>query len=153
MIMEIIKKYKWVIILALVVLGGVFFFFYRFYHNDVKALADFSASYEKFDKAISDYSISKTEDLESQAGRALLELKTKANFRLSSLIKNDAELMDQAHEVANLSGRELGSLRVYERAVQSKNADLDRLAKECGVLTGKRKAGYARFQELAGIKD
>jgi hypothetical protein len=61
--------------------------------------------YEKFDKAISDFSLSKTDDLESKARDALFELMTKATFRLSSLIKNDVELMDQALEV-DISGRE-----------------------------------------------
>lgn len=150
---EIIKKYKWIPIIVLVVLVGVFFFFYRFYHNDVKALADFSVSYEKFDKTISDFSITKTGDFESKAGDALIELNTKATFRLSSLIKNDAELMDQAVEVADLSGRELDSLRVYNGAIQRKNADLDGLAKEYDNLKSKRKAAYVRFQKLAGLKE
>jgi tRNA A37 N6-isopentenylltransferase MiaA len=148
------KKYKWLIILALLVLAGVFSFFYRFYHKDIKALADFSSSYEKFDKAISDYFIGETDDLESKADKALIELHTKAvAFRLSSLIKNDAELMNKALEIADFSGRELGSLRAHKRAIQSQNADLDALAKEHGDLTGKRKTAYARFQELAGFKD
>jgi len=150
--MEIIKKHKWLPIVVLAVLAGVFFFFYRFYHNDVKELTDFSASYEKFDKAISDLSMSKTDGLERIAGDAFIELNIKATFRLSSLIKNDAKLMDQAREVANLSGRELESLRVYKGAIQRKNADLDGLAKEYVNLDGKRKAAYARYQELAGLK-
>jgi hypothetical protein len=151
--MKIIKKYRALLIIALVVVAGIFFFFYRFYHNDVKALADFSVSYEKFDKAISDFSINKTDDLESKAGDTLIKLNAKATFRLSSLIKNDAKLMDQALEVADLSGKELESLRAYKRAIQSKNADLDGLAKEYGDLTSKRKTAYARFQELSGLKD
>jgi myo-inositol-1-phosphate synthase len=151
--MKIIKKYRALLIIALVVVAGIFFFFYRFYHNDVKALADFSVSYEKFDKAISDFSINKTDDLESKAGDTLIKLNVKATFRLSSLIKNDAKLMDQALEVADLSGKELESLRAYKRAIQSKNADLDGLAKEYGDLTSKRKTAYARFQELAGLRD
>jgi len=44
-------------ILILVAIVGVFFYFYCMYHNDVKALSDFSLSYEKFDKAISDFSV------------------------------------------------------------------------------------------------
>ena len=146
--MEIIKKYKVLLVLVLVVIVGVFFFFSRLYHNDVKALENFVASYEKFDKAVSDFSISKTDDLESKAGDALIELKTKATFRISSLIKNDAELMDKAREIADLSGRELESLKAYKRAIQTKNADLDDLAKEYGDLTSKRKTAYARFQGL-----
>jgi hypothetical protein len=151
--MEIIKKYKELLVLALVVIVGAFFFFYRFYHNDVKALADFSASYKKFDKAISDFFFGKTDDLERKAGDALIELNTKAAARLSSLTKNDAELMSTALEIEDFSGRELDILRAYKRAIQSQDADLDRLAKEIGNLTNNRTAAYARFQELAGIKD
>jgi hypothetical protein len=151
--MEMIKKYKWPIVLALFVSTGVLSFFYRFYHSDMKALAGFSASYKKFNQTISDFSIWKTDELENKAGDALTELNTKASLRLSSLIKNDAELMDLALEVANLSGKEMENLRVHKRASQSQNADLDRLAGEYGTLTLKRKAAYARFQQLAGFKD
>ena len=151
--MEIIKKYKVLLILALVVIVSIFFFFYRFYHNDVKALEDFLASYEKFDKAILDFSISKNDDLESKAGDAFIKLNIKATFRISSLIKNDAELMDKAREIADLSGKELESLRAYKRAIQSKNTGLDGLAKEYGDLTNKRKTAYARFRELAELKN
>ena len=146
--MEIFKKYKVLLVLALVVIVGVFLFFSFMYHNDIKALEGFLASYVTFDRAISDFSISKTDDLESKAGDALIELNTKATFRLSSLIKNDAELMDQALEVADHSGKELESLRAYKRAMQSKSSDLDGLAKEYGDLTSKRRAAYARFQGL-----
>ncbi|OGD17716.1 MAG: hypothetical protein A2V76_04425 [Candidatus Aminicenantes bacterium RBG_16_63_14] len=151
--MGIIKKYKTLLIIVIVVAAGIFFFFYRFYHNDVKALVDFSVSYEKYDKAISDFSSNKTDDLESKADDALIELNAKSTFNLSSLIKNDAELMDQAFEVAELSGKELESLKAYKRAIQTKNADLDGSAKEYGDLTGKRKSAYARFQELGGLKE
>ena len=151
--MEIFKKYKWLIIFVLVVLAGFFSFFYSFGRRDVKALADFSTSYEKFDKAILDFSIGGTDDLESKAGNALIELHTKAiAFRLSSLTKNDAKLMDEALEIADFSGRELNILRSYKRAIQSKSADLDRVSKEYGGLTSKRKAAYAHFRELAGLR-
>lgn len=146
--MEIIKKYKVLLVLAPVAIVGVFLFFSRMYHNDITALEGFLASYETFDKAISDFSISKTDDLESKAGDALIELNAKATFRLSSLIKNDAELMDQALEVADLSGKEIESFRAYKRGIQSKNSGLDELAEEYGDLTSKRKAAYARFQGL-----
>jgi len=146
--MEIFKKYKVLLVLALVMIVGVFLFFSRMYHNDIKALEGFLASYETYDKAISDYSIGKTADLESKARDALIELNTKATFRLSSLIKNDAELMDQALEAADLARRELESLRIYKSGIQNQNADLDGLAKEYGDLTSKRRAAYARFQGL-----
>ena len=142
------KEYKVLLILVLVVLVGAFLFFYRMYHKDVKALEDFLASYEKFDKAISDFSIGETDDLESKAGDALGEFTTKASVRISSLIKNDAKLMSTALEIADFSGKELATLSAYKRAIQSKNADLDGLAKEYGDLTSKRKTAYARFRGL-----
>ncbi len=116
--------------------------------------AIFSTSFEKFDKAISDFFIDETDNLEGKAANALIELNTKAvSFRLSSLVKNDAELMTKALEIADFSGREMDNLKAYKQAIKSKNADSDGLANECGDLTGKRKTAYARFQKLAGLKD
>jgi len=150
--MEIFKKYKVLLVFALVVIVGVFLFFSLMYHNNIKALEGFLASYAIFDQAISDFSLSKTDGLESKAGDALIELQTKARFRLSSLIKNDAQLMDQALEAADLARRELESLRIYKSGFQSQNADLDGSAKEYRVLAGKRKAAFARFQGLSGTR-
>ncbi len=158
--MEIIKKYKVVLVLVIIVIVSVFSFFYRMHNNDIKALTEFLASYEKYDKEISDFSapvlasnldLNKTDDLESKAGHALIELNTKAAARLSSLIKNDAALMSKMLEIADFSGKELDNLRAYKRAIQSKNADLDGLAKEYGDLTSKRKTAYVRFQGLAPL--
>ena len=140
------------LIVVLAVPTGVFFFFYRMYHDDIKALRGFIASYERFDKAISDLSMSGADDIESKVGNAVIDLSAKASLRLSSLIKNDAELMDQAIEVADLVRRELEDLRVYRSEIRNKNADLDGLAEESRILTGKRKAAYARFQELSGTR-
>ena len=151
--MEIMKKYKVLLVLALVIIVGIFSLFYRFHHNDVQALEGFVASYEKFDKAISDFSIGEAGDLESKAGDALIELNTKAAVRISSLVEHDAELMSKELEIADFAGKELDNLRAYKGAIQSKNADLDRLAKEYGDLTSKRKTAYAHFQEAAGLKD
>lgn len=147
------KKFKWPLVVFLGMIAGVFFFFDHFYNRSVRALVDFSASYDKFNKAVSDLSVSKTDDLESKAGAALIELKMKAGFRLSSLIKNDGELMTQAFAVADLSERELASLEAYRRAVQNKDAKSDDLAREYGDFAGKRKAAFARFRGLGGSKD
>ena len=147
--MEIIKKYGWLPVVGLVVLTGVFFFFYRMYNNDVKALTDFSNSYEKFDEAISAFSASSTNNLERKVYDTLVELATKSTFRISSLIKNDGEIMSAEIEIAILSRKEFSALGLYQGAIQSKSADLGRLAKEYNDLTSKRKAAYARFRELA----
>ena len=156
--MGIIKKYKALLILVPVVIVGFFF-----YHNDVKALEKFVASYEKFDKAISDFSkpvfvsnvegAPATDDLERKADEALAELNTKTSVRISSLIKNDAELMNTELEIADFSGKELDNLKAYKRAVADKNVDLGRLAKEFGDLANKRQTAYARFRELGGLND
>ena len=151
--MGIIKKNKLLLVLALAVIGAFFFFFVRLYHRDVKALEDFVASYKKFDKAIADFSLGRTADLENIAGNALGELRAKAAFRLSSLIKNDALIPPLALDIADFSGKELDNLSFYIRAMRSKNADLNVLAKEYGDLSSKRKDAYARFQELGGPKD
>jgi len=152
--MGIIKRYNrlLIFILILAALAGVFFFFFRMYHDDITALRGFMASYERFDNTISDLSKSGADDFESKAGHAVIDLNAKAFLRLSSLIKNDAELMDQAIEVADLARRELEALRVFRSEIQNKNADLDGLSEESRILAGKRKAAYARFQELSGTR-
>jgi hypothetical protein len=150
--MGIIRKYKGLLLLLLVVFAGGFLFFCHFYHHDTKALADLSASYEKFDKAISEYATGQTDDLDGEVEKALGDLKLKAALRLSSLVENDADLMDQAPVVAALSAKELDRLRACKRAIQGRNDGLEEMAKEAGVLAGERKAAYARFRELAGLK-
>jgi hypothetical protein len=160
--MEIVKNYKWRLILTLFVLIGLAFV-YRLYHRDVQALKDFSVAYNKFEKVISDFSrplfapnlegARAADELERKAEEALTELKTKASARISSLIKNDGDLMDITREIADFSEKELEALKAYQRGAADKNADLDRFAKELGDLTCERQTAYARFRELAGLKD
>jgi hypothetical protein len=145
-------KHKWLLILVLAVAAGVFLFFYRMYHDDIEALRGFMASYERYEKAFSDLSMGGGGELEGKAGSAAADLVSKASLRLSSLIKNDAGLMDQALVVADLAQRELESLRAYKSAIQHENADVDELAEASRVLTGKRRAAYARFRELGGVR-
>jgi len=143
-------KNKWLLILVLAVAAGVFLFFYVMYRDDIGALRSFMASYERFDKAVSDLSVGGADDPESNAGSAAADLASKASLRLSSLIKNDAGLMDQALEVADLARREAESLRAYRLGIENENADVDELAEASRALTGKRKEAYARFRELGG---
>jgi hypothetical protein len=160
--MEIIKKNKWLIFFVLVVLAGIFAF-YHLYHTDIKELADFSASYEKLDRAISDFSGrisgSSFEDrpavdsYERKADEARVELKVKASARLSSIIKNDAELMSITLNISDLAAKELEALKAYRRAVFDMDINAGRLAEEFADLTNKRQTAYARFRELGGLKD
>ncbi len=151
--MEVIKKYQVVVVSVLIIVIGAVFFFYRLYQYDTQALKNFSASYEKFDRAIADFSASKTDDSEVRAIDALAELNTKVVFRLSSLIKNDGVIPPVAHEIADLAGKELFVLDAYQSAIKNKKTGARALAQEYGDRTAKRKAAYARFQELAGLKD
>jgi hypothetical protein len=160
---EIMKKYKALLLIPLIGVVGIFFLFYRMGKNDAKKLADFSIAYEKFDQAISAFSkpvlastsgaSPSTDDLERKADQAQAELKTKSSARISSLTKNDAELMRIALEIGDLSGKEDDILKAYKRAAADKHADMDTLIKELGDLTSKRQTDYARFLELAGLKD
>jgi hypothetical protein len=161
--MEISKKSRWLMFFVLVVLAGLFAFFYHLYHGDVKKLADFSASYEKFDKAISGFprrvsesSFANMPAVDSWGGKAdeaLAELRARASARISSLIKNEAALMSIALEISDLAGKELEALKAYRRAVSGKDINADRLAKESADLTDKRQTAYARFRAQAGLKD
>ncbi len=153
-----LKKYKALLVIPLILLAGVFFFFYRMGNNDAQALAGFSAVYEKYDKAISDFSKSifagtpTSNDLEQKANEAQTELKTKAFARISSLTKNDGELMPVMLQIADLSGKELAAATEYKNAVGDQSADMSQLASEFADLTNQRQAAYARFLELAGLK-
>ncbi len=131
---KIIENYKVLLVLALIVIAGVFFFVFRLHQGDVKALTEFVASYEKFDKAVSSYSLGGTDDLKSKANAALVELNASSAVRISSLVQHDAELMSTELEIADFSAKELAGLSAY------KSSD-------------KRKTAYARFQELAGLKE
>ena len=133
----------------LALLAGGFFFFYQMYQNDMKALGDFVISYEKFDAAMLDFSARPTDDSKKKADDALAELAIKANFRISSLIKHEKEVMSAAREVADLSGRELEGLVAYKEAIQNNDANVNELAKKYRDLAGERKSAYAHFMELA----
>lgn len=160
--MEIIKKYKVLFILVLVALIG-FFFIFRLHYHDVKTLEQFSAAYKNFDKAIADFSESvlaskfegtlATDDLERKVDEACIELDTKASAKLSSLIKNDSELMSTTLKIADFSREELDALKAYKRAPADHNVNLDSLVKEFSDLKNKREAAYAHFKELAGLED
>ncbi|MGZ5479489.1 MAG: hypothetical protein ACXWGZ_07820 [Candidatus Aminicenantales bacterium] len=150
--MKIAKPTKWSLIFILVVAAGVLFFAIRMYQDDIKAIKGFMASYADFDKAFSDLSLGGADDSENRAGNAVAGLSAKASLRLSSLIKNDAKLMDEAREVADLAQQELESLRTYKSAIQHENADVNELAEGSRILTEKRKMAYARFQELGGVR-
>ncbi len=56
--------------------------------------------------------------------------------------------MNAARAIADLSGKELESLRAYKQAIQSKSVDAERLAKEFNDLHNNRITVYAHFRAL-----
>ncbi len=80
-------------------------------------------------------------------------MKAKASVRISSLTRNDGDLMKVSAEIAELAGKELEALKAYRSAALSKSADVDLFAKQFRDLTSQRQAGFGRYLELAGIKN
>ncbi len=60
-------KHKWLLIFVLAVAAGSSLFFYRMYHDDIKALRSFIASYERYDQAVSGLSIGEGGAIEGKA--------------------------------------------------------------------------------------
>ena len=133
-------------------IAAAFSLFYRMGRRDIRDLKEFILSYEIFDRAIADYSAYPASGTEEKAGSALAELQAKTNLRLSSLIKNDAKLMETAHEIAESSAEEWGHLRAYKNAILSDRSEKDARTREQNELSSRRKAAYARFQELAPVE-
>lgn len=117
--MENIKQYKFLLEVFIFIIAVVFLFFYNMYRHDVRILQNFVSAYESFDRYPSD--------------DTLIGLVTNANFKISSLIKNDKLLTDQAHTIGVLAGEEIQGM---------KNIG------DYGYINKERKAAYARFQEL-----
>ena len=160
---KMMKKYSALIITALTAVGGIFFFFSRMGMNDAQVLADFPAAYKNYDHAISDFSKAlltanpqsapEPDVLKLKVDEALVELNTKASVRVSSLTKNDGDLMRIMREIADLSAKEFNTLKAVQSALVDRKADADPLAKEFADFTNQRQAAYARFRELAGRKE
>jgi len=157
------KNFAWLVV-AILAIGGVFFFFlYRMGTNDAKALADFPIAYSNYDQAISNYSnavlVSKAEDaltqdgLERIADQALAALNAGASVRISSLTKNDGDLMSVSLEISDLAGKELDTLKAYRRMVADKSIEINDLSKELADLMNQRQAAYTHYLELAGQKN
>jgi len=115
---------------AVLVLGAAFV--YRMGRHDVRALSDFAASYEQFDKAVSE--------------QTLNDLRVKSAMKISSLTKNDGSMMKMAREVSELAASEV-SLMKASRLEKDSEAAFE-LNARLTALQLERKAAYARFQRL-----
>jgi hypothetical protein len=153
-------KFKYVLVLAVFSAVGIYLILFRMVRNDIQALEDFYAYYGIYDRAISDFSTAvRTPNYqgspvitgdESAASEALSEMNTKASARISSLIKNDEDLMRIMRETAKLAGEEYDALKAYQSAAANHNADLEKLGQAFDDLTKQRQTAYANFQELGG---
>ncbi len=130
------KPLKWLFVVILVAAGAGLFLGLRMYREDLKELKRFLAAYDRFDTAISEVALQGPGAETADVRRALSELQGYAGMKLSSLIKNDGELMAQAREIADLAQREV-------------EGQTGRPGAGSGGLTEKRKAAFAHFLELA----
>ena len=159
------KKYTVLFLIALVVAACAFalFFFYHMGATDARAIAGFPVAYHSYDQAVSAYSRAVLEsnpggapnpdDLERKADEALAALDTQASVRISSLTKNDGDLMKASGEIAALAGKEIAALKAYRSASASQGANLEVLAQQLRDLASQRQAAYARYLQLAGLKN
>lgn len=159
--MELVRKYVWVSVGAIVIGAGFFFFYTRFY-RDIKTLTDFSIAYEKFDKAIADFAVamstgnSNPSSVAEESGRnaemTLTILQKQANERISSLIRNDAEFMRTTLEISVLARKEYEVVKAYNAALKD-SSDGDGVSglNVVNELKNKRQAAYVHFQELVKV--
>ena len=105
-------------------------------HGDRLALAKEAISLNKY---LLDF-LDKTDDLENKANDVLIELNITAASRLSSLIRNDGQLMGTMVEIRDLSKRELENLSSCKRAIWNKrdvtNKLLQKVIDDNGGLNG-----------------
>ena len=131
------KSLRWVIVLVLVAAAAVLFVLVRMYRTDIKELKRFMAAYARFDTVLAESALRGPGDEAADIRRALSELQSYSGMRISSLIKNDGELMAQVREIADLAQKE-----VLTREGSP--------GEDPAALREKRKAAFARFMELAG---
>ena len=151
---------KTFLVIGLVAVGGIFFLFYRFYQHDIKALENFTAAYRVFDQSMSDFSgavfasnpenMPPTNYLEQKADAELADLTTKSSARISSMIKNEGDVMRTNTEIAALAGKELDALKAYQIAAAEKSPNLEGLANQLHELTAQRQAAYTHLLSLGG---
>jgi hypothetical protein len=115
----------------LLILGAAFV--YRMGRHDVRALADFAASYEQFDKRVSE--------------ETLNELRVASAMKISSLTKNDGSMMKVAREISDIAATEVGVVKASRVGQNDRNVATE-LATRLNDLQRERKAAYAHFQRL-----
>jgi hypothetical protein len=139
-----------VVFIGLLGAAGVYLFFANLYQKDMRALTGFVNSYETYEKAVSSLKNAPSTSITLQTGadQALADLQAKAAARISSLIKNEKEVMRTTQNIAELSAKELAALRAYQKAAEAQSSVPDQLANALNTLSTQRQAAYAHFREL-----
>lgn len=106
---------------------------YRMGRHDVQALAQFQASYERFDETLSD--------------QALNELRVKSTMSISSLTKNDGAMMNAARQVSDLAATEVSLIKA-SRVGQNDSEAAAALHVRLDALQRDRREAYTHFQRL-----
>ncbi|HEX9090289.1 MAG TPA: hypothetical protein VF831_02315, partial [Anaerolineales bacterium] len=146
------------VIILVVVAGSFIFFFFRMGISDTNALADFPVDYKNYDQAISNFykavlasnpeNVSNTSNLEYKVDETLNLLNAQASVRISSLTKNDGDIMEVSLKIADLARKEFDTLKTYRSAVVDKTNDIDKLANDFSDLRNQRQVAYAHYLEL-----
>lgn len=142
----------------IVVIGLLVYFFYHMGSNDTKALANFPVAYGNFDQVISDLyrticannpdNIAIIDNSELNAHQALNILMIQASVRISSLTRNDGDLMKIALEIAALAETAQDTLKAYRISAVNSAVDKGQLAEDYAKLRDQRRAAYSRYLEL-----
>jgi len=145
------------LVLSLACIAGIIFFFVHMYQRDMQALSDFMAAYQVYDQAVNaasetvfstnGKSTPTAGEEERQADAALADLITKSTVRISSLIKHEKEAMGTMREIAELSDKEMSTLKAYRQDV-GEDVNRDALSQAFRDLTKERQAAFTHFQEL-----
>jgi len=105
---------------------------YSMGRHDVRVLSDFAASYEQFDKTVSE--------------QTLNDLRVKSAMKISSLTKNDGSMMKVAQAISDLAASEV-SMTKASRFENDRVAAIA-LNARLAALTAERKAAYSHFRRL-----
>ena len=115
----------------MIVLGFGAVFVVRMGRHDAHALADFTASYDAFDRRTSD--------------DAFNDLRVKSAMQISSLQTNDGAMMRVAREVSAIAAEEVAAVRAYRAATPDVAPTL---ASRLSDIRQQRHAAFAHFQRL-----
>jgi hypothetical protein len=104
-------------LIAVMVLLGLGFVF-RMGRHDMQALRDFTASYQRFDRTMSE---APGGPGAAQFDAALQDLNARASMRISSLTTNDGAMMRVARQVSEAAAREVTAVNRFKQSAAARN--------------------------------